>query len=116
MAQARSAHVRKVARHAISTLVAVFFALTVAAHGFGERGDNHQSSLAGVTFTSAAVETHTSPADALCSHVHSEHHQMAPCLIQSGDLQRREARIAYPSFDAHAASREAAPPHGPPKA
>lgn len=103
-------------RRAYSVLVAVAFALSIALHGFGERADAHLSPVADVALTLASVETHNSASDALCSHIHSEHHQITSCLLQQGGIRQREARVVYASFDARAASRETAPPHGPPKA
>lgn len=114
--ETRSSRFCSIARRASSMLVAVVFALSIVGHGFGERVDEHLSPLADIALTIVSAEAHNTPSDALCAHVHSEHHQIAPCVVEQGGLQQREARIAYAFFDARATSRESAPPHGPPKA
>lgn len=114
--RARSLQILSLVRRASALFVALAFALGVATHGFSEREADHQSPVADIALTVASVQAHSAPSDALCSHVHSEHHQMAPCVSLQENLHRVEARVAYPSFDAHETSHESAPPHGPPKA
>ena len=97
-------------------LVAVAFVLSMVGHGVGERVDGHLSPLADIALAIQSAEAHNSPSDALCGHLHSEHHQIAPCVVEQGGLQRREASVAYEALDARAASRVFAPPHGPPRA
>ena len=95
--------------------VAVVFACGVFGHGFDEGTSEHASSSSVLALTAPAA-VHGSPADALCGHVHSEHHQMAPCAVQQDGVHRHGMRMVYASFETRAASRETAPPHGPPKA
>lgn len=97
-------------------LVALVFALGIAAHGLGERAEDHLSPTADVALTLVSAQAHNSPSDALCNHVHSEHHQMALCAVQQDGVHRHGMRMVYASFETRAASRETAPPHGPPKA
>jgi len=94
--------------------VAVVFACGVFGHGFDEGTSEHASSSSVLALTAPAA-VHGSPADALCGHVHSEHHQLAPCHLQQGGVQRHAKRVVYASFNARAATYEAAPPHGPPR-
>ena len=112
----RSSRFRLIARRASAMLVALVFALGIAAHGLGERAEDHLFPTADVALTLLSAQAHNSPSDALCNHVHSEHHQMTPCAVLQDGVHRHGMRMVYASFETRAASRETAPPHGPPKA
>lgn len=101
----------KLNAHKVSAiLLALVFALSIAAHGFGESAGDHFSQQSDIAVSVAVVDMHGSPSDAVCGHVHGEHHQIAPCTMERSGPHRRQSRVIYASFDANA------PPHGPPKA
>lgn len=112
----RSSQFTEIARRASAILVAVVFALGVAVHGLGERSEDHLFPTADTALTMVSMPTHNSPSDALCSHIHIEHHQMTQCAVQEDGVKRHSVRIVYAVFGTRAASRETSPPHGPPKA
>lgn len=112
----RSSRLKLVAHRASVMIVALVFALSVAGHGFSERAEDHLSRSSDVVLSMAVPEAHNSPSDALCGHVHGEHHQFAPCALWRAPFNRNADRLFYASFDAYATSRETTPPHGPPRA
>ncbi len=97
-------------------LVVIVFGFGILSHGVGEGASEHSRPSSVLALTTPAADMHNSASDALCSHVHSEHHQLAPCIIQQNVVQRAASRAIYAAFHARAISYEAAPPHGPPKA